>query len=63
MPHAVQPKNDDDALLIDNLFRACLGRDSDAIDRARMALRQRMNELRSALSADQQEQSRGGEQG
>ncbi|HEX7765996.1 MAG TPA: hypothetical protein VF443_04745, partial [Nitrospira sp.] len=42
----VTPKNDDDALLIDNLFRACLGRDSDAIDRARMALRQRMNELR-----------------
>jgi len=42
----VTPNNDDDALLIDNLFRASLGRDSDAIDKARMALRQRMNELR-----------------
>jgi hypothetical protein len=48
IPPAVTPKNDDDALLIDNLFRACLGRDSMAVDTARMALRQRMNELRAA---------------
>lgn len=47
----VEPKCDDDALLIDNLFRASLGRDSLAVDAARMALRLRMNELRAQLSA------------
>lgn len=43
-----EPARADDALLIDNLFRATLGRDSDAIDTARMALRRRFNELRAA---------------
>lgn len=43
-----EPARADDALLIDNLFRATLGRDSTAIDTARMALRRRFNELRAA---------------